>query len=569
MRGGMGRDRRAGGTAAGGGQRPRPPAGPPGAAPPEAQLRRPGAPAETVLETAPLGIVMTDRTGRITWANARAEEMFGYPPGELGGLSVELLLPEHLRDAHREHRASFFAHPRVRPMGLGLDLVARRKDGGSFPVEISLSFVEADGELFALSFITDVTPRREAERRLQAEFAVTRAFAESGPIEGLAPRLLLALCESLDWDLGEFWRVHGEVLRSEGSWHRATLDAAEFVALGRESPLARSAGIPGRVWATGEALWAEDLAQEVGFVRAAVAARLGLRSGCAFPIRSDQRLIGVMALLRRQVAPRDQALLTMLSDIGSRIGQHLEHRRTEEELRRQREILYQSEKLAALGRLVAGVAHEMNNPLGIISSRIELMLADAEGQALPAQHLEDLRVVHRNVLRVAGVAQALRSFARQSTGERQPVTLNRVVEETLLLTGKPLSTDNVRVVTALDPDLPPLLGDGNALQQVVLNLLTNAREAMTTGGEIRVSTGAVPGRPGWVRLVIADTGPGIAPHDLPHLFEPFYTTKPSGTGLGLAVSYGIVQDHGGSIEVASSPGEGATFTLCFPAVASA
>src|SRR5512145_747340 len=123
----------------------------------------------------------------------------------------------------------------------------------------------------------------------------------------------------------------------------------------------------------------------------------------------------------------------MLTNVGRRIVKHLELRQAERELARQRDVLYQSEKLAALGRLVAGVAHEMNNPLGIITSRIELMLAEAEGQTLPAQHLDDLRVVHRNVLRVAGVAQALRSFARQSTGERRPVQLNKVVEETLLL----------------------------------------------------------------------------------------------------------------------------------------
>jgi signal transduction histidine kinase len=213
---------------------------------------------------------------------------------------------------------------------------------------------------------------------------------------------------------------------------------------------------------------------------------------------------------------------------------------------------------------VAGVAHEMNNPLGIISSRIELMLGEAEGQAFPTQHLEDLKVIHRNVLRVAGVAQALRSFARQSTGERRPVDLNTVVGETLLLAGKPMSTDNVRITTVLDPTLPALLGDANALQQVLLNLLTNAREAMTGGGEIRIETGLDPVRAGRLRLVLADTGPGIATAHRPHLFEPFYTTKPSGTGLGLAVSYGIVQDHLGTIDVQSVPGEGTTFILSFP-----
>jgi signal transduction histidine kinase len=298
--------------------------------------------------------------------------------------------------------------------------------------------------------------------------------------------------------------------------------------------------------------------------RAATAAELGLRSACAFPIRTEGTLTGVMVLLSRDAREPDEALLAMLTDIGQRIGQHLDHRRVEAELRHQREVLYQSEKLSALGRLVAGVAHEMNNPLGIISSRIELMLSEAEGQPFPVQHLEDLKVVHRNVLRVAGVAQALRSFARQSTGERRPVDLNTVVAETLLLVGKPMSTDNVRITTVLDATLPAVLGDANALQQVLLNLLTNAREALTDAGEIRIETGRDPARPGWLRLIVADTGPGIPPAHLPHLFEPFYTTKPSGTGLGLAVSYGIVQDHLGTIDVHSVPGHGATFTLSFP-----
>ena len=298
--------------------------------------------------------------------------------------------------------------------------------------------------------------------------------------------------------------------------------------------------------------------------RAAVAAKLGLRSGYALPITGDRALTAVVVLLSRDAREPDEALLAMLTDIGSRIGQHLSHRRVEVELRHQREVLYQTEKLSALGRLVAGVAHEMNNPLGIISSRIELMLGEAEGQAFPAQHLEDLKVIHRNVLRVAGVAQALRSFARQSTGERRPVDLNTVVAETLLLVGKPMSTDNVRITTLLDQPLPSLLGDANALQQVLLNLLTNAREALTGGGEICIQTGRDPARSGRVRLIVTDTGPGIPPEHLPHLFEPFYTTKPSGTGLGLAVSYGIVQNHLGTIDVHSVAGQGATFTLSFP-----
>src|SRR5215470_10034440 len=518
--------------------------------------------ADIILETSPLGIVLVDAAGRIVRVNARLEQMFGYSRGELAGLALDTLLPERLRAAHARHRVSFFTDPHVRPMGLGLDLVARRKDGLEFPVEISLSYLRTDRGLFALGFISDITPRRTVERRLQAEFAVTRVFSEAGPAEELAPRLLQALCESLDWDLGELWRPTGDVLRYDSGWHRPGLDARTFEARSRQVVLPRGTGLAGRAWEAGRALWMKI--DPRANPRAAVMAELGLQCGYAIPIRGEGSLAGVVVLLNRDLREPDEAFLAMLTDIGGRIGQHLDHRRIEMELRHQREVLYQSEKLSALGRLVAGVAHEMNNPLGIISSRIELMLAEAEGQHFPAQHLADLKVVHRNVLRVAGVAQALRSFARQSTGERRPVNLNTVVEETLLLAGKPMSTDNIRITTALSPTLPPLRGDANALQQVLLNLLTNAREAMTGGGEIRIETSVDPERPGRLRLVVGDTGPGIPPGDLPHVFEPFYTTKPAGTGLGLAVSYGIVQDHLGTIEVQSVPGQGATFTLSFP-----
>jgi len=223
----------------------------------------------------------------------------------------------------------------------------------------------------------------------------------------------------------------------------------------------------------------------------------------------------------------------------------------------------QSEKLAALGTLSAGLAHELNNPIGIISSRIEVMLMEAESQNLPAEVRADLNVLHRNAQRVARITQSLLSFARQSPRERAPVDVNRVVEETLLLVEKQMSREGIQVGARLDPALPPLLGDANALQQVVLNLLTNAREAMD-GGEIRIETGVAPGRPGWVRLVVADTGGGIPPEALPKIFDPFYTTKAEGTGLGLSVSYGIVREHQGTVDVQSEPGKGTTFILTFP-----
>ena len=257
------------------------------------------------------------------------------------------------------------------------------------------------------------------------------------------------------------------------------------------------------------------------------------------------------SLLRENLAPSGAVLL--LEDITEKVGLERSAR--------------QAEKLAALGTLSAGLAHELNNPVGIISSRIDLMLQEADELGLPPQVRQDLEVLHRHSLRVARIARGLLSFARQSPGDRGLLDLNGVVEDTLLLLEKQVSKEGITVRRSLARDLPPMQGDSNALQQVVLNLLTNARDAMADGGEIRIKTGTVASRPGWLRLVVADNGPGIPLHRLPRIFDPFYTTKAQGTGLGLAVSYGIVREHQGTIDVQSQPGKGTTFTLTFPVVA--
>jgi PAS domain S-box-containing protein len=224
----------------------------------------------------------------------------------------------------------------------------------------------------------------------------------------------------------------------------------------------------------------------------------------------------------------------------------------------------QTEKLAALGTLAAGLAHELNNPIGIISSRIELMLLDAETQPLPAGVREDLDVLHRHAQRVARTGQSLLSFARQSPGRVAAMDLNHLLEETLVLIEKTLVKDGVSVTRSLALDLPPVWGDENAIQQVVLNLLTNARDAIGGHGEIAVETSRADGAHGGVRLSVRDSGAGIEPELLPRIFDPFFTTKPQGTGLGLSILYGIVRDHRGTVDVQSERGKGTTFVLTFP-----
>jgi PAS domain S-box-containing protein len=227
----------------------------------------------------------------------------------------------------------------------------------------------------------------------------------------------------------------------------------------------------------------------------------------------------------------------------------------------------QADKLAALGTLSAGIAHEINNPIGIISSRVEVMLLEADCGDLPAELRKDLDVILRHARRVATITQGLLSFARRSSGTREPVNLNRIAEEVLQLTQKDMSQAKVRVNMKLDEGLPDIVADANAIGQVLLNLLTNARRAIAEEGEITIETGYIPTTRS-VRLVVRDTGSGIPPEILPKIFDPFFTTKPEGTGLGLSISHGIVHDHHGTVDVESRVGEGTTFTLTFPVDAS-
>lgn len=180
---------------------------------------------------------------------------------------------------------------------------------------------------------------------------------------------------------------------------------------------------------------------------------------------------------------------------------------------------------------------------------------------------DDLDVLHRHAERVTRIVQGLLSFARQSGRNLEPVDLNQVVDETLLLVEKQLAKDGIALARRLTPGLPPIQGDPTALQQVLMNLVLNAREAMKGQGEILVETDLTAGRPDQVRLVVRDTGPGIPAEVLPKIFDPFFTTKPDGTGLGLSISYGIVREHHGTVDVESATGKGTTFVLTFPASA--
>jgi PAS domain S-box-containing protein len=226
--------------------------------------------------------------------------------------------------------------------------------------------------------------------------------------------------------------------------------------------------------------------------------------------------------------------------------------------------LSQAEKMSSIGLLAAGVAHEVNTPLAVISSYAQMLAKQVQGDDKKSALLDKIT---KQTFRASEIVNNLLNFSRTGSTEFREVDLNKIIHDTLALLEHQFKTAHIRVVGDLTPNLPTIHGSPGKLQQVFLNLFLNAKDAMSKGGELRVST--ANGRS--VNVRIADTGTGIAPEHIHRIYDPFFTTKngprnasSGGTGLGLSVTYGIIQEHAGKIRVESKPGEGTTFIMDFP-----
>jgi PAS domain S-box-containing protein len=237
------------------------------------------------------------------------------------------------------------------------------------------------------------------------------------------------------------------------------------------------------------------------------------------------------------------------------------------ELKQMQTQMLASQKLADLGTLAAGVAHEINSPLQVITGISHSLLTRLQQGSLSPDYLErKVEVIQRNAWRCAEIVRALRTYGHAAADQIEPYDLNTLVQDTLLLIEHQLkSWANITITIYLAPNLPPLLCDRNQISQTLINLLTNAREAMPLGGEVILRTDHKADL-GQINLQVADNGQGIPDEIRTKIFDPFFTTKPlgQGTGLGLSIVAGIVQAHGGEIKVDSVPGQGTTITLSFP-----
>ncbi len=359
--------------------------------------------------------------------------------------------------------------------------------------------------------------------------------------------------------------------------------AAETVQRGlRELDAAAHGGITYRVFVTGESMLVNDVTLDPFYLPIP-----GWEAGSEMcvALREGDRILGIIDVESRQknnFSHNDllvlEALAGILSNVIANAGQYQKLQSTVHQLQAAREELQermtaqrvaetrliQAAKLAAVGEMAAGIAHELNNPLTTIAGFAELVLADLP-QDDPMR--PDLELVLREAHRARSVIRRLLDFSRQTESVRVRADINEIVSDVLALMNHLLHTSGVEVQIELGEQLPWISVDRNQIKQVLLNLLHNALHAMPAGGRLAVQT-ASRQREGerWLVISIRDSGVGISPENLSRIFEPFFTTRArqGGTGLGLSVSYGIVTDHGGFIEVESREGQGSTFSVWLP-----
>ncbi|CAN5251756.1 hypothetical protein BH09GEM1_BH09GEM1_15710 [soil metagenome] len=467
-----------------------------------------------VVETSRDAIVITDRDRAIIFANVAAHDLLGRG-ADLIGFRSEDSVPEGQRAEVREHEDRALAGEPQSYEG-----VIVRPDGERRIVAISTAPLRELGEVTGVvASLRDVTDERSARDAVLRSELRYRNLVES------ASDAIFTVDRE-----GRFSAVNRSLERGVGR-HRASLIGQRFTELldPRDLPAA-------------ERLLTETFE--------------GARSRGALRYRGEDGEVRHGSVITSPVLEGDEIVgaLGIMRDVTD------EHRLAEQ--------LLQQEKLVAVGQLVSGVAHELNNPLAGVMAFAQLLLTRPTSLDDDARRAAE--TIHHEAKRAAKIVSSLLTFARQQPAERATTRLNDIITDTLELRRYALRTAGVQVVTELDAALPPTWADPFQLQQVVLNLLVNAEQALAESSRERriVIRTALTGGGAEILLSIADNGPGIDSERIDRIFNPFFTTKPvgQGTGLGLSISDGIIHEHGGRIRVESLPGMGATFFVEIPRV---
>jgi PAS domain S-box-containing protein len=448
----------------------------------------------------------------------------------------------------------------------------RRKDGEiRTMLESSIAVRDASGNITAYQgFLLDITERKHAEyeiRRRNRELLVLNSIGqtltESLDLSDSLHRTLRQIAELFSLDttsLYLFDKEGRELRRIAAVGHRSEY-SRHFPPVSVKPELLQHIKAVHATFLSLQGLPLPPIFREAQQKEELVTAYIVI-------LWSKDRVIGGVVVGSRTPREFSPADVNLLIAVGSQVSSAIERsilyeetRLAYENLRRTQEQLVHSEKLAAVGQLISGVAHELNNPLTAILGYSQLLTSSGQ---MGQQGIEYADKLYKQAQRTHRIVQNLLSFARQHKPERVPVQINEALEETLALRDYDLRMSNIRVHLDLAGDLPVIAADPHQLQQVFLNMVNNAVDAIlehSTDGDLWVRTGTNGGH---LFIEITDSGPGV--QDASRVFDPFYTTKPvgKGTGLGLSICYGIITEHGGTIRVRNLPTRGACFTIELP-----
>ena len=493
----------------------------------------------TITGTATDAIILMDNEGKISYWNPAAESMFGYSADEALGQDLHFLLaPEEYHQDFERGFDHFKKEGTGNVIGRTVVLIARKKDGTTFPFEISISAMQIRGKWHAAGIIRDISQREKATEELRESRAMLRLVMNT------IPQYV-------------FWKDRNSVY------------------LGCNDIFAQAAGVGTSEEIIGRTDHDLPWTREQADFFLEVDTRVMESDTPEFHlIEPQQQVDGKQAWLDTNKVPLHDAsgevigILGTYEDISSRVV-------AEEEKERMQAQLLQAQKMEAVGTLAGGVAHDFNNLLTAIQGYVDLAMVKS-GESDPSYWY--LKQVKQASLRAADLTHQLLLFSRKQPMSLTVLSLNTVVRDLLKMLERLIGED-IKMETELEGDLWAVRADSGSLGQVIMNLAVNSRDAMPDGGRLSFRTeniamssddcrGVSGSRPGnYVRLVVSDTGVGISDQMLEHIFEPFFSTKgsESGTGLGLAVAFGIVQQHEGWITVESEVGRGTGFSVYIPA----
>jgi len=506
--------------------------------------------------------------GYFKYLNPAWETTFGYNREEL--LSRPYLDFVHPDD--RQATVSEAAHVASGRSTLSFENRYRCKDG-SYRWLLWSAIVRAErGLLYCVA--TDVTQRRLEAVRLSAQYAVTRVLAEASDLGAGAPRILQVICEGLGWPVGAIWRVveKDNVLRCVEVWHAPFAPVEEFNQATRTRTFARGVGLPGRVWSQAQPAWIDDATRDPNFPRASIAAREDLHAAFGFPILLGAQVLGVLEFFSHEIQQPDAKLLDMMGAIGSQIGQFIERKNAEDELRMYAHDLEVARNRAeqatrAKSEFLANISHEIRTPMNTMIGMTELALETH----ITREQREYMTAILGSAELLLALVNDLLDFskieARKLQLDHVGFRLRDALEDTMRVLAPRAHKKGIELACHIDPGVPDMLvGDPLRLRQIVVNLVGNAIK-FTDQGEVvmRVQPESRHDKKVQLLFSVKDTGIGIPLEKQQVIFEAFSqadsstTRRYGGTGLGLAISAQLVELMGGTISVESQPGLGSTF----------